>query len=197
MEVNVTLCTLKAWAPKQILVDCAIYKKVKPKQVTIFPDLQNRNRCPVRLIYRYHSLLPMNRTYEALYLRPRINYSPRLWFQDMPISINKLWGFVKEITTKAGLDGYFMNHSLRSTTATHLYQGGVEEQVITEITGHRSLVVRGYKRTHEDQRYRASQILMDNPVKKSCLELWPDWHKRHEHACLFHSEWVICSPWCT
>ncbi len=142
----------------------------------------------MRLIYRYHSLLPMNRKYEALYLRPRINYSPGLWFQDMAIGVKKFQGFVKEIITKAGLDGYFTNHSLRSTAVTCLYQGGVKEQVITEITGHRSLAVRGYKRTHKDQRYRASQILMDNPAKKSHLESCTDLPERHEHACLFHSE---------
>ena len=112
------------------------HKKVELKQVTIFPDLENHNHCPVRLIYKYHSLLPMKRKCKALYLRPRINYSPGLWLQDMPIGVNKLHGFVKEITMKAGLDGYVTNHSLRSTAATHLYQGGVEEQVITEITGH-------------------------------------------------------------
>jgi integrase len=37
------------------------------------------------------------------------------------------------------LKGRYTNHSLRATTATRLYQAGVEEQLIMERTGHRSL----------------------------------------------------------
>ena len=62
---------------------------------------------------------------------------------DSPIGVNKLRNFVKDVTKEAGIDGYFSNHSLHSTAATRLYQGGVEEQLITEITGHRSLAVCG------------------------------------------------------
>ena len=144
------------------------HKKVPAKQVTIFPDLENRDCCPVRIIYKYHTMLPMKRKCEALYLRLRPNFSPGLWYQDMPISVNKLHGFIKEITSQAGLNGFFMNHSLCSTAVT-LYQGGVEEQVITEITGHRSLAVRGYKRTDKAQKCRASQILR-NPEKRHCVD---------------------------
>ncbi len=145
------------------------HKKVKPKQVTIFPDTECRECCPVWVIYKYHTMLPLNRKCEALYLQPRINYSPGLWYQDIPIGVNRLHGFVKEITAKAGLDGFFTNHSLRSTAATWLYQGGVEEQV---ITGHRSLAVRGYKWMDEKQKCRASQILQNNPVKSACVDNW-------------------------
>ncbi len=46
------------------------HKKISQKQVTIFPDTEHRECCPVYLIYKYHSLLPLNRKCEALYLRP-------------------------------------------------------------------------------------------------------------------------------
>ncbi len=90
----------------------------------------------------------------------------------MPIGVNKLCRFVKEITSQAGLDGFFTNHSLRSTAAMRLYQGGVEEQVITEITGHHLLAVQGYKRTHESQKCRASQILQGEPQKCARVDNW-------------------------
>ena len=58
----------------------------------------------------------------------------------------------------AGISGYKTNHSLRATTATRLYQAGVEEQL--ERTGHRSLDgVRSYKRTSDEQRVALSDIL--------------------------------------
>jgi integrase len=41
-----------------------------------------------------------------------------------------------------GLHGYRTNHSLRTSAATRLYQAGVDEQLITEVTGHRSNAVK-------------------------------------------------------
>ncbi len=45
-------------------------KKIKAKQVTIFPDEEHRDRCPVWVIYKYHTLLPLKRKSSALYLQP-------------------------------------------------------------------------------------------------------------------------------
>ena len=66
---------------------------------------------------------------------------------------------MKELCKTAGLPGYYTNHSLRSTSATSMYQGNVDEQIIQEITGHRSLAVRSYKRTSDSQRKLASNII--------------------------------------
>ena len=52
------------------------------------------------------------------------------------------------------------NHSLRATTTTRLYHSGVDEQLVMERTGHRSLEgVRSYKRTSDTQREALSDIL--------------------------------------
>ena len=60
----------------------------------------------------------------------------------------------------AGIPGYKTNHSLRATNATWFYQAGVDEQLIMERTGNRSLEgVRSYKRTSSDQREMLSDIL--------------------------------------
>ena len=60
---------------------------------------------------------------------------------------------------KVRLEGHYSNHSLHGTCATHMYQAGIEEQVVTEVTGHRSLAVYCYKKTGLDQKRKASQTL--------------------------------------
>lgn len=67
---------------------------------------------------------------------------------------------VGRICKSAGITGYKTNHSLRATTTTRLYQSGVDEQLVMERTGHRSLDgVRSYKRTSDCQRFALSDIL--------------------------------------
>ncbi len=63
--------------------------------------------------------------------------------------------------------GHFTNHSLRATAATRLYAAGVDEQLITEKTGHRSTAVRTYKRTSDEQQEEVSKILQAAKVPKT------------------------------
>ena len=68
----------------------------------------------------------------------------------------------------AGIHGHKTNHSLRATATSRLYQAGVDEQLVMEVTGHRSLEgVRSYKRTSDTQREALSDILN---CSKSCVE---------------------------
>ena len=63
-----------------------------------------------------------------------------------------------------GLEGYKTNHSLRVTAATRLYNAGVDEQLIMQRTGHRSIEgVRIYKRTSEQQQEDVSSLLESKP----------------------------------
>ena len=65
----------------------------------------------------------------------------------------------------AGITGFKTNHSLRVTTATRLFQAGVDEQLIMKRTGHRSVDgVRKYKQISEEQNENLSEIL--NQEKK-------------------------------
>lgn len=117
------------------------HKKIHAKEVTIYPNEHNRAWCPVAIFYKYHCRLPANCKNAALYLRPRSVFSEDTWYMDAPIGINKLHNTVKDMMSEAGLSGQFSNHSLRATSATRMYQSGIDEQVITEVTGHRSLAV--------------------------------------------------------
>ena len=60
----------------------------------------------------------------------------------------------------ANIPGFKTNHSLRVSAATRLFQKGVDEQLIMERTGHRSLDgVRTYKRVSSQQHRMLSGIL--------------------------------------
>ena len=61
--------------------------------------------------------------------------------------------------------GFFTNHSLRATAATRLYHAGVDEQLITQKTGHRSTAVRAYKRTSSIQEEMVSKVVQGKQRK--------------------------------
>ena len=134
------------------------HRKIDPKIVDIYP-ISNQERCPVGVITKYLSLLPKDRKCKAMYLQPKKKFDSESWYLDKPVGVHTLRKVVKTICEKGKIDGYFTNHSLRSSSATRMYRGGLDEQLIQEITGHRSLAVRSYKRTSDDQRRRASQIV--------------------------------------
>ena len=127
------------------------HRNVESKVVDVH-CISDVSRCPVRIFMKYLSMLPKNRVTEALYLQPRKKFTSKMWYLDKPIGINTLRDTVKKICQQAGLPGYYTNHSLRSSSATRMYHSGVDEQVIQEITGHRSNAVRAYKRTSDLQR---------------------------------------------
>ena len=140
-------------------------RNLTPKQVDIYP-IEGSDRCPVMIIMRYLSLLPTARKCTSFYLQTKKRYSDECWFLDKPVGINKLQGMVCDICTDAKIPGYFTNHSLRATAATRLYHNDFDEQIIQEITGHRSLAVREYKRTSNTQKCEASGCIMGSQSLK-------------------------------
>ena len=73
---------------------------------------------------------------------------------------NTLTKTITRLCKSAGIEGFKTNHSLRATAATRLYESGVDEQMVMEVTGHRSLEgVRNYKRTTSQQKEVLSDIL--------------------------------------
>ncbi len=95
------------------------------------------------------------------------------------MGVNSLRDTVKNMCKSAGFEGNFINHSLCSTCATRMYESGMEEQVIAEVTGHRSLCVWSYKCTSTLQKRQALQALSgESKLKKSRFE-----HKRVKEKC--------------
>ncbi|CAC5410044.1 unnamed protein product [Mytilus coruscus] len=108
---------------------------------------------------------------DAFYFKPLVNYTTDQWFCKNPSRSQYLTKTVKRLCTAVGLEGKRTNHRLRASTATRLYQAGVEEQLICETTGHRSYAVRSYKRTANFQQNESSEILYDKKQKTTtCTE---------------------------
>ena len=134
------------------------HRNVECKTVDVH-CISDISRCPVRIFMKYLSMLPKHRNTKSLYLQPRRKFNAKQWYFDRPVGVNTLRETVKNLCEKAGLPGYYTNHSLHGSSATHMYHSGLDQQVITEITGHRSNAVRNYKRTSHAQCKLASQII--------------------------------------
>ena len=112
-------------------------------------------------------LLPDPRPRDAFYFQP-LKKPPTTWFTNKPVGHHTLRNTLSRLCKTAGITGYKSNHSLRATAATRLYQSGVDEQLVMERTGHRSLEgIRSYKRTSDMQRKAVSDILNS---KRPCTE---------------------------
>ena len=92
----------------------------------------------------------------------------------MSVGHNTLGKTVSRLCSIAGIQGHMTNHSLRVTTATILFDAGMDEQLIMTRTGHRSLDgVYLYKRVSNEQDREISEILNNaenTPVKKPKME---------------------------
>lgn len=144
-------------------------RKLKPKVVLHHANIDNPDRCFVRMFKKYISLRPSQCTSNAFYLNPVKKFRGTNWFSTAPIGKNKLAKAVSNMCKACNIQGYKTNHSLRATAATRLYSSGVDEQLVMERTGHRSLEgVRSYKRTSAEQREAVSDILSN--AKKQCTE---------------------------
>ena len=134
------------------------------KVVWINPN-SNINRCPVRLIDKYLSLLPPVKNENSkhnFYLRSMERPNPAQWYTTRVVGLNTLKKTIGQLLKNAKLDGYFTNHSLRRTGTTRLFQAGVDRKLLKEFTGHRSDAVDKYAITSHDQRTEMSNILAGN-----------------------------------
>ena len=142
------------------------HRKVQPKTVTHYAN-PNAERCFVRLYKFYCSKCPSNGPENAFYLTPRPKPTDECWYSREPVGHNPLGTTIKRLCQKGGVLGYKMNHSLRVTAATRLFQHGVDEQVIMNVTGHRSTDgVRAYKRMCEEQYKDVSNVLQVSEHKR-------------------------------
>lgn len=135
-------------------------RKVKPKTVLHHANLENPERCFVRLFKECVKQCPESQPAHAFYMKPLCQPTPSCWYSNKPLGHSTLSKTVARLCQEAGISGYKTNHLLRATAATRLYQSGVDEQLVMERTGHRSLEgVRTYKRTSDVQREALSDIL--------------------------------------
>ena len=149
-------------------------RKMKPKVVMHHANEENPDRCFVRVFKLYNSLCPENRPKNAFYLKPLQKPKPGCRFSAKPLGRNTLEETVARFCNDAAISGFKTNHSLRATTATRLYQAGVDEQLVMERTGHRSLGVRSYKRTSQLQQESLPGILNgSSPASSTAVVPYP------------------------
>ena len=72
---------------------------------------------------------------------------------------------MESMCSDAGIPGKKTNHSLRETGATALFNEGVPERVIRDVTGHRSNALLTYQRPTLEQKQEASSILVQGKKK--------------------------------
>ena len=137
--------------------------KHKPKIVVHHANIENPDRCFVRLFKLYRDLCPKDRPDDAFYLAPLKKYTKSCWFSKSPVGHNTLKNFMSNMCKEADIQGFKTNHSLRATAATRLYESGIDEQLVMERTGHRSIEgIRSYKRTSAAQQQDVSDILSNS-----------------------------------
>ncbi len=142
-------------------------RKVRPKSVTHYANETNPGRCLVRLFKKYLSHRP-DTSETAFYLTPLQKPKGNAWYSSVPVGRNTLAKTVSRICKACGIEGHKTNHSLRVTAATRLFQGGVDEQIIMQRTGHRSIDgVRKYKRISNDQEKATSSIITNSHSSSS------------------------------
>ena len=139
---------------------------MKQKVVIHHANQDHPECCFVRLFKCYLDLMPANHPPDAFYFQPSRHPTSTCWFSCTPLGHHSLGRTISRICKEAGIGGYKTNHSLRATIATRLYLSGVDEQLVMERTGHRSVEgVCSYKRTSDTQCQALSDIL--NCSKKS------------------------------
>ena len=136
--------------------------------------MQHPERCLIRLFKLYNSKCPTGRPNDAFYLRPLSRPKEDVWYQRSPVGHNWLANVIPRMFKEAGLSGRFTNHSLRATSATRLFDAGLDEQLIMSRTGHSSTSgVRSYKRVTDQLREKTSTILNTRDELKSESPIQP------------------------
>ena len=135
--------------------------KIKPgriKAVCAYGNLEDPNRCIVRIYEKYVSVCPkVNRSSAFTCIwRPQ-------WRFVVQASGNRqdrtVWRGCQNLSWKGCFTGYRTNHSLRASATTRLLQAGVDEPIICDVTGHHSNAVRRYKHPRLEMRVTVSSIV--------------------------------------
>ena len=123
------------------------------------------DRCPVAMLMKLISKRPESlRSSGPLYLTPLQNIKGKdTWFSKQRVGVNKINGYIKEMTYLAGLqksNKRYTNHSVRKTTVRKLQKAGFSNDKIASITGHKSeQTLREYSETDMDDHRQISHTL--------------------------------------
>ena len=81
------------------------------------------------------------------------------WYSDQVVGRNTISKVVRNLMEKAGINGFFTNHSARRTGGTRLFRAGVQCKLVKEMTGHTSDAIDQYQLISDAQRQIMSKVL--------------------------------------
>ena len=143
--------------------------QVKNKVVRGYAQVDN-DRCIVKLLDCYLARLKPDSSF--FYMRPLEKIPKECgkpWYTGQRVGINTLKSFLPQLSMEAGCDVKYTNHSLRATSTTRMFSGGVPEKLIAEKTGHRSLqALRSYERTPSYMEKAIDSVIADPTAGYSC-----------------------------
>ena len=99
-----------------------------------YGELHFKERCYVFILKKYFSVLPrgvLEDPKSLFYQHPKEEAPTVPWFKKQPRGCNPLQTMMKQICDKVGIQGK-MNHSLRVTGASRMYECNVAEKLIKE-----------------------------------------------------------------
>ena len=144
--------------------------KSKPKVVRAFENLENSEYCIVHIFEKYLAKHPSQdpKCSKDLYLRPLAKPTcAGTWYSCQPLGLGTLSKVITRLCYAGGFEGRYSNHSLCSTAVTGMYDNQMDEQQITEVTGHKSVAVQNYKHTSMKKQQEVSDVLYGKKPK------WP------------------------
>ena len=105
-------------------------------------------------------VLQIDLTMHFIYVRLVCMPKGDVWYQMLPVGHNTLANTIPRLLKAAGISGHFTNHSLRATSATHMFDAGIDQQLIMSCTAHSSTSgVGSYKRVTEQLQEKTSKML--------------------------------------
>ena len=120
------------------LLNHNLYKKLLRLDIKIFAS--EPNLCAFQLFKLYKSKL--SNKIDSLWQKPRsgyINYIDNDWYEGRIVRRDTLECFMQlSIAKSVKIDGYYMNHSIRSTIITHLDNAGFEARHIMQLSSDKS-----------------------------------------------------------
>ncbi len=88
--------------------------------------------------------------------------------------MNTLKAMVKRLAKQVNLQGQFTNHSLCATVVTHMYQAGIDEQMIMEYTGPKLEAAKSYKKPSGSIMLNANWAVSGERVEKVLNPVVPE-----------------------
>ena len=90
-----------------------------------------------------------------------------MWYSYQPLGVGTLSKVIAKLCNAARMYGKYSNHSLRSTAVICMNDENIDEQQITEVTGHKSVAVHKYKRMSMEKQKEMSGVLYGKTKKEA------------------------------